>query len=270
MAGVLASGPDAVLSHWSAAALWGIRPNSRTRIDVTVSHATRSSAVIGRHVSSVPADERTLANGIPVTSVPRTVLDLAATEPAAVVEAMLREVEFQRLWDRLSLRDLVDRYPGRRGVRKVRQALELVTDAPDGRLRSSLEERFVGFLDRYRLLRPCLNAWIVLGERRFQADCHWPDANLVVELDGWEGHGSRGAFRRDRKRDRLRAAAGYTVVRIISAQLDDEPERMAVDLRSLLRNPKRRLAIQAFVITYAPWQPPLPKLCQRSAIRPPP
>jgi very-short-patch-repair endonuclease len=234
MAAVLACGPDALLSHWSAAALWGIRPNSRTRIDVTVPHATRSSATIRRHVSNLPADEQAIADRIPVTSVPRTVLDLAATEPAAVVEAMLREVEFQRLWDNLSLRDVIDRYPGRRGVRKVRQALEMVGEALDGRLRSALEERFVGFLDRHRLPRPLFNDWIGLGERRFQVDCHWPTTRLVVELDGWQAHGGRSAFRSDRERDRTLLAAGYIVVRLTSAQLQEEPERVAADLRALI------------------------------------
>ncbi len=55
MAAVLASGPDAVLSHYSAAALWRLRPNSRTTIDVTVPHDSRSSEVIRRHVSHLPA-----------------------------------------------------------------------------------------------------------------------------------------------------------------------------------------------------------------------
>jgi hypothetical protein len=70
MAAVLASGPDAVLSHWSAAALWMIRPNSRTRIDVTVPHRSRSSDLIRRHISEVPPDERGIEERIPVTSVP--------------------------------------------------------------------------------------------------------------------------------------------------------------------------------------------------------
>jgi predicted transcriptional regulator of viral defense system len=103
MAAVLASGPDAVLSHYSAAALWGLRPTSRTTIDVTVPHVTRSSKLIRRHVSHVPADERKVEERIPVTSVPRTILDLAATEPIDEVKRLLREMEFRELWDRLSL-----------------------------------------------------------------------------------------------------------------------------------------------------------------------
>ena len=133
MAAVLASGTKAVLSHWAAAVLWGIRPTAREKIDVTVPHRSRSSDRIRRHISHVPADERTVAEGIPVTSVPRTIFDLAATEPAEVIQNLLREAEFLELRDRLSLWDLVERYPGRRGVRTVRSALERLKEEPEGR-----------------------------------------------------------------------------------------------------------------------------------------
>jgi len=124
MAAVLASGPDAVLSHWSAAALWMIRPNSRSIIDVTCPHKSRTWAGIKRHCKALPADEVTVKEGIPVTSVPRTIFDLAASRDTDVVENMLREMEFLELRDRLSLQDLIDRYPKRRGVRRARIALE--------------------------------------------------------------------------------------------------------------------------------------------------
>jgi very-short-patch-repair endonuclease len=222
------------LSHWSAAALWMIRPNSRSRIDVTVAHRSRSSRSICRHVSVRPVDERTAEEGIPVTTVPRTIFDLAATEPVEVVKNMLRESEFRQLYDRLSLWDLVERYPGRRGVRKVRAALEGIKEEPAGPKRSRLEERFAPFLRQHRLPLPRFNDWIAVGNRNFQVDCHWPGTGQIVELDGWEGHGTRSAFREDRARDRVLSAAGYTVTRITWNQLDDEAVAIAADLRSLL------------------------------------
>jgi len=201
LAAVLASGPEAVLSHHSAAAFWKIRPNSRTRIDVTVPHRSRSSDLIRRHISEAPPDERTLKEGIPVTSVPRTILDLAATENVDVIQNLLREMEFRELWDRLSLWDLVERYPGRRGVAKVRVALERLKSEPPGRKRSKLEERFAPFLRRYHLPLPRFNDWILLGPKRYQVDCHWPGTGQIVELDGWRGHRTRTAFREDRARE---------------------------------------------------------------------
>lgn len=234
LAAVLVSGPVAVLSHLSAAALWGIRPNSRSRIDVTVPHRSRSSGAIHRHCSALPGDERTVVDGIPVTSAPRTIFDLAAASTIDQVESAIREAEYQRLYDQLSLADLVERYPGRRGVQRIRIALARTETLPAGRARSPLEERFIPFLRRHGLPRPRLNHWIIVGERRFQVDCHWPGTGQVVELDSWEAHGTRSAFREDRARDRVLAVAGYAVTRISWAQLDDEPEAVARDLRMLL------------------------------------
>lgn len=234
MGAVLASGPDSALSHWSAAALWGIRSGARERIDVTVPHATRSSDRIRRHVSLVPGDEVIVMNGIPVTTVPRTIFDLAATEPVDVVRSLIREAEFRELHDRLSLWDLVGRYPGRRGIRKVKIALVALEDEPVDERKSRLEERFDPFLRRHDLPRPRFNGWMLVGEKRFQVDCLWPDQRQIVELDGWQGHKTRTAFREDRARDRRLRVAGYGVTRLTWNQLDDEPETVASDLRVLL------------------------------------
>jgi very-short-patch-repair endonuclease len=234
MAAVLASGPEAVLSHWSAAALWMIRPNSRSIIDITTPRKSRSWDGIRRHHKALPTDEVTVEERIPVTTVPRTILDLAATESVDVVGNLLRESEYRLLHDRLSLWDLAERYPGRRGVRKVRAALERLREDPSGRRRSRLEERFAPFLRRHRLPQPRFNDWILLGDKRYQVDCHWPGTGQIVELDGWEGHGTRTAFREDRARDRALRVAGYSVTRLTWNQLDDEPEVIASDLLALL------------------------------------
>ncbi|HEX6153953.1 MAG TPA: DUF559 domain-containing protein [Solirubrobacterales bacterium] len=234
MAAVFASGPNAILSHWSAAALWMLRPNSRERIDITVPHRSRSNDLIRRHISKVPEDERTVEEGIPVTSVPRTIFDLAATEPVDVVENLLREMEYLELRDRLSLWDLFERYPGKRGSRKVQAALERLKEEPGGRKRSPLEERFAPFLRRHRLPQPRFNDWITAGGKRYLVDCHWLGTGQIIELDGWQGHKSRSAFREDRARDRRLRVAGYWVTHITWNQLDDEPEEVAADLRALL------------------------------------
>ena len=176
----------------------------------------------------------TIREGIPVTTVPRTIFDLAATESEDVVENLLREAEYLELWDRLSLRDLIERYPRKRGVRKVRLALKRLEEEPSGPRRSKLEERFALFLRKHRLPLPRFNDSIVLNGKRYQVDCHWPGTGQIVELDGWEGHRTRTAFREDRARDRALRVAGYSVTRLTWAQLDDEPGAVASDLRTLL------------------------------------
>jgi very-short-patch-repair endonuclease len=127
---------------------------------------------------------------------------------------MLREAEHLRLWDRLSLSHLLERYPRKRGGRNLRLALERLKEEPPGRRRSKLEQRFAPFLRRHRLPIPRFNDWITLGPKRYRVDCHWPGTNQIVELDGWEGHSSRSAFREDRARDRALRVAGYTVTRL--------------------------------------------------------
>ena len=234
MAAVLASGPDAVLSHWSAATLWAIRPNSRSIIDVTTPHKSRTWDGIRRHHKALPVDEVTVEEGIPTTGPCRTAFDLAATEPLDVVENLIREMEFLQLSDRLSLPDLIDRYPGRRGVRKLRLALDRLEEDPAGRKRSPLEERFSPFLRRHRLPLPRYNDWIQVGTKRYQVDCHWPDLRQIVELDGWQAHGTKTAFHDDRARDRRLEVAGYSVTHITWSHLDVEPEALAADLRALL------------------------------------
>lgn len=233
LAAVLFCGTGAVLSHRSAAALWRIRGVRRGPIEVTIPRKTRSRSEIHRHFSVLPADEVTVECGIPVTTVPRTLFDLAATTSANEVEHGLREAEYLRLYDHLSLPHLLDRYPGRRGGPIARESLARRAETP-GRTRSWLEERFLPFLRHNRLPLPQLNTSVRAGEKLFEVDCLWPAAATIVELDGFAGHGTRIAFREDRARDRALRVAGYGVTRIAPEQLDDEPEAIAADLRVLL------------------------------------
>jgi very-short-patch-repair endonuclease len=233
IAAVLFCGPGAVLSHRSAAALWRIRPPSGRAIEVTTRSKSRSRPGMQRRFAVLPSDEVTEHDGIPVTTVPRTIFDLAAVESADAVEHALRQSEFLRLHDRLSLPHLLDRYPRRHGSKAVGQCLARRREAP-GNARSWLEERFLPFLREHRLAIPHLNAWIEVGGRSFQVDCLWAQAKVVVELDGFAAPGTRIAFREDRARDRKLRVAGYGVTRIAPEQLDDEPEALAADLRAIL------------------------------------
>jgi predicted transcriptional regulator of viral defense system len=114
MAAVLAGGPDAVLSHRSAASLWRIRESSGHAIDVTVT-GRRMRRGIAFHSSHVPPDERTIAHAIPVTTTARTLLDLGTVLECRDVERALNQAEVLRRTDATSVADLLDRYPRRRG-----------------------------------------------------------------------------------------------------------------------------------------------------------
>jgi hypothetical protein len=181
----------------------------------------------------LPADEITVDDGVPVTSVPRTVFDLAGLSSPQTVESALRQCEYLRLYDPLSLLDLVERYPGHRGIRNARAALARLKESP-GETEEGLEERFLAFLDAYRLPRPAFNIWLEAQGHRYMVDCLWSAQRLIVELDSWQAHGSRSSFRSDKTRDRRLLRAGYRTTRITWHQLDDEPEQIAADLRALL------------------------------------
>lgn len=234
MAAVLAGGPGAVLSHRAAAAHQGLRWDWHGRIDVTVPQWRRPRAAIAFHQALLPADETTTKDGIPVTTVARTIFDLAAVAPHREVERAMNEAEVRQLTGTLSLPDLIDRYPGRRGVRTIREILAR------GRLgttvsKSELEERFLAFLDRRGFPRPELNVPLCIDGHFCEVDCLWRAERLVAELDGYATHSTPKAFDRDRSKLRSLSAAGFATAPVTAHHLDDEPDQLAGDLWRLLQ-----------------------------------
>jgi very-short-patch-repair endonuclease len=234
LAAVLAFGGDAVLSHRSAAALWGIRATARRRIEVTVSGRQHARPSIQVHDAKLAVDEVTTERGIPVTTPPRTLLDLAAVLDAGQVERAINEAEFHRLTDPTSLGVLLKRHPRRRGARAIRRILAAQSLGATI-TRSELEHRFLRFLDEAVLPRPEVNASLQVGtDRWIEADCLWPDQHLIAELDGHASHATTAGFERDRARDRALQADGWRVIRITWRQLHEEPAAVARDLTRLL------------------------------------
>jgi very-short-patch-repair endonuclease len=235
MAAVLASGSGAVLSHRSAGALWGLQPRTSAEIEVTRSTTFRGRPGVRAHRSSLPADEITVVDAIPVTTVPRTLLDLAAIVSKRQLEQALNEAEIRRLTDALSVPDLLERYPRRPGSAALR---ELLGDeaALLGITRNDFEEAFVALVDAHRLPRPRFNADVVVRGRHFNVDCLWRERHLIVELDGREVHGTARAFETDRERDRLLLADGWRVMRLTWRQIRDAPAEIVADLRVLLED----------------------------------
>ena len=232
MAAVLAAGSGAVLSHRSAGAIHRIHRSKA--LDVTVPCRGRSVRGIRIHYSkSLPDDEITTVSGIPVTSSPRTLLDLATVLSKHQLERAVHEAEFQQILDPLSLPDLIARYPRRRGIRAIKSALarlQFGANVP----RKELERRFLAFADRMDLPTPETNTYLHEGGRWFECDCLWRAQRLIVELDGRAAHTTTSAFERDRERDRILQAHGWRVVRITWRQLHDHCRSLAADLRRLL------------------------------------
>jgi Transcriptional regulator, AbiEi antitoxin len=233
MAAVLAGGPGAVLSHRSAAQLWGLLDGFTAPIHLTVPTARRGRGGIRCHRSSLPDDERTVVEGIPVTTVPRTALDCAADMSARRVERMINEADVRRLYDRLSVPALLYRYPGRVGSRALWAALEK-RNAGSTITRTELEELFLELVDEIGLPRPEINASFELDGEPIEIDALWRRERVAVELDSRQFHFTPLAFERDRRRDRRLMAARWLPVRITWRQLTEEPATVARDLIKLL------------------------------------
>jgi hypothetical protein len=228
MAAVLRGGQAAVLSHRPAGAAWAIG-SSAGRVEVTVPRQLRPHRHILFHHSVLPADERTTHNGIPITTVPRTILDLATALDVRGIEKAINEAEIKRLWDELSLHDLLHRYPRRRGTRNLRAALHKRGEGATA-TKSDLEELFVAFADRVGLPRPETNGYV----EGIEVDCVWRPQRVIIEVDSWEIHRTRAAFERDREKSRILQAAGWRCVPVTYLQLMHGSGEVARDVRRLL------------------------------------
>lgn len=189
------------------------------------------------HYANLPADEITTHDGIPTTTVPRTLLDLGAVLQRDELRSAMRQAEQLRLTDRLWLGDLLERYPRKPGTPTLRAVVE---EAQRGMnvVRSDLEELFQAFLIRAGIPLPSTNV-LVEG---YEVDCTWADAGLVVELDSRTHHAITEAFEADRVRDRRLEAEGWRVVRITWRALHDTPGAVEADLRKLL-TPRRQRGV---------------------------
>ena len=215
-AAVAACGPTAVLSHRSAAELWGMVGPHPGYLEVTVvGHNAGDRPGIRRHrVSEVdPADIRT-RRGVPVTSPARTVLDNAR---APDLEELIATAIDKGLATERQIEQAIERCSSRRGVRRLHGILH----QPGGprRTRSWAERRLLALVRQAGLPVPMTNRLL----NGYQVDAVWPDHRLVVEIDGYDFHGGRRAFETDRKRDAAHVAAGYRVIRFTADQLEHEP-----------------------------------------------
>jgi hypothetical protein len=189
VAGLLAAGPTAVASHWTAAALYALVRAVPPVVEVTVpGRPRRSRPGLTIHSSTRPPRGRT-RDGIPVTTPARTLADLIATRPRDEVERVAVEAIVKRL--------------------VTQNQVDAILGAPLAPTRSKLEREMLKLLAAAGLPRP------EVGRRigAYVVDFAWPEQRVVVETDGYAFHGHRVAFERDRARDAALHAAGYAVLR---------------------------------------------------------
>jgi len=234
LAAVLACGPDAVLSHRSAAVLHGLlrELSSRTHV-IAPNRRGRSPSDVAAHRDGTltVADQVTVA-GIPCTSVARTLLDLAGSKDRELRYA-ITQAEVERKFDLREVEELLKRSKGRRGVRRLKLAISL-HDPREQLTRRELEARILDLCWKWGLPLPEVNGHLVVDGISVMPDFIWRDAGLIVEADSRRVHGTVAAFEKDRRRDQLLTAAGWTVIRCTWRQVLDEPEALAGTVRTIL------------------------------------
>ena len=243
MAAVLACGPDAVLSHRSAAELHGLVNRGGKWIDVTVpKRSSRQHEGIRLHRSTtLMPNDVTETNGIRCTTIARTLLDLGEVMPRRSIERACDQADAMREFDRRALDDQIARNPTRRGATVLRSVLD-EHYVGSTMTASEFEEAMVAFCDAWGYPKPRVNYWICLddGGPAIKADFAWPEHKVIVETDGVETHLTRQAFERDRRKDLRLHAAGWRPARVTPQRLKHEPELIDRTLSALIPKPSQR------------------------------
>ena len=241
LAAVLACGPTAVLSHRSAAALWGLRGGAPPLVEVAVPSGAGRRARDGIALRRMPALapwQVTATAGVPVTTVARTLVDLAGCVEPALLRRAVERAEQLELFDLRALRRVLDAHPRRPGVRALSTLLEDYREHGMTVTRSDLEARFLELCRAHGLPRPLVNR----DSSGNEVDFRWPDHGLVVEVDTWTYHGTRAAFARDRARDRAQLRAGLRMARVTGDEIEQAGAALAAEISGLLEADARRVA----------------------------
>jgi very-short-patch-repair endonuclease len=224
-AALLYAGPGAMLSHQTAAYWWQLLPTQPSLSHVATPRNRASARGVRVHRQrDLP---RIRHRGLPVTTVERTLLDLAAVLPFPALRRALAEADFRGRLDPGALRRELGR--GRPGAAALRKALAL--HCPElARTRSVLEREFLALCERARLALPEVNEQV----EGLMVDALWRQARVIAELDGLAAHSSPAQLARDHDRDLRLRRAGYAVLRYSWRQVIADPAAVAADLRRVL------------------------------------
>jgi predicted transcriptional regulator of viral defense system len=236
LAAVFACGPDAVLSHRSAADVWGLRPNA-TRLEVTTPMGRSGPSGLQIHQTRMLAPQDfTVNDGIPVTSVARTLLDLSAVVKAPDLATALDRAERLALFDLKAVVDVLDRGKGRRGARALRRAIAAYEPSTQ---KSNLERRFKELLGTAPdIPSPAFNALVDGETGTHEVDAFWPGQRLAVQLDGFEFHRTRRDHERDAASDADLELVGHRVMRLTWDDVTAHGERTLRRVRMASAGPR--------------------------------
>ena len=210
-AALLSAGDDTVLSHDTAAALWGLAATpSSVAITVIGRHLRSRPGLEVHRVADLDIRDARLHLGFPVTSPARTLIDCAGNPG---IDRLLNEARALKLVTDSEIYAAMGRCPRRKGVAALRGLLAAEKDS--GFTRSKAERILKRLVREAGLERPIYNTYV----EGVEADAYWPRVKLVVEVDGHQFHGHYQAFQRDRAKANRLVAAGFVVLRFTWTQL---------------------------------------------------
>lgn len=232
LAAVFGAGRGAVVSHRDAAGLYGIRPANHRDVELTLPRPRRPLTGVRLHRAALPPSEVTEIHGIPVTTLARTLVDLAGTVPEDHLRRALHEAERVHRNDVREIERIMERTRTRNGTghATLRAALADARAYGPRRTRSDLEEIFYGLTERFGIPRPGMNV-VVHG---CEVDAWWAEERIAVEIDGWQSHGTRKAFQRDREKGNHLALHGIVLLRFTYRDVMRRPERVAREVVAAL------------------------------------
>ena len=225
--------PGAVVSHRSAAVLWGIHPGAPAETELTIHRSGGggpSGLVLHRRWTIYPG-ETTVCNGIPVTTPARTLLDVATSISPRALERAADEAERLYRCDTAELTEMVASHCGHRGAGALGRMLKRHAIGTT-ETRTKLEEGFLKLCRHHRLPKPLVNSPL----HGLTPDFLWEAAKLIVEVDGRGSHDTRRGFQDDRDRDSLLAAHGYLTLRFTWYDVKQRPAVVAQRVRQVLRD----------------------------------
>lgn len=236
IAAVAACGPSALLSHVSAAWVWGLAPTCPALPHVSVPiRGHRRTGIQVHRAPALDAADRAEREGIPLTAVPRTLLDLAATASRRLDRAIERSERLE-LFDLRAVDSLLTRTVGHAGSGPLRKALDVYREPAF--TRSDLERRFLALVRKSGLPKPAANTFVA----GFELDLYWAHERFAVELDSYEYHGGHTSFEQDRMRQEDLKLAGIEMTRITAGRIEREPIAVTQRLHRLLTQRRKELS----------------------------
>jgi hypothetical protein len=225
MAAVLAASPS-VASHLSAGWLWGLLRSRPGTLHVTCRRSRHGERPFVTHAADLARADLARRDGIPVTSLARTILDLAVDSRERTVRRYIRQADDDKTFDLRVMEDLLGRTKGHRGRAKVLAALEIYDETP-AFTRSGIERRFLEVVKEAGIPTPAMNLFVA----GYEIDAYWADHRFGVELDIYETHGSRLSFEEDRERDDELLHSGIETTRVTGPRLAREPDAVVESVR---------------------------------------